>query len=92
MPASATWVANKLSKKDKDEQAALALAQQIHHMASGKKAKSTFANMTPERHLEVSRMGGTAVHKQGKANKFTSEQARAAGLLGLIKQGKKVKQ
>ena len=44
--------------------------------------KRGFAAMDPEALREISRLGGVAAHKAGKAHKFTSEEARAAGRKG----------
>lgn len=41
-----------------------------------------FAVMTPERRREIAAMGGTAAHAKGKAHRFTSEEAIAAGRIG----------
>lgn len=41
-----------------------------------------FAAMSPERRREICAKGGKAAHAQGKAHKFTSEEARAAGSIG----------
>jgi uncharacterized protein len=41
-----------------------------------------FAALDPEARREISRKGGCAAHKSGKAHKFTSEEARAAGRKG----------
>lgn len=38
--------------------------------------------MTPDRRKEIARAGGLAVHRQGKAHTFTSEEARIAGKKG----------
>ena len=44
--------------------------------------KQGFAAMDPEALREISRLGGVAAHEAGKAHKFTSEEARAAGRKG----------
>lgn len=41
-----------------------------------------FAVLSPERRAEISRKGGKAAHAMGKAHKFTSEEAKAAGHKG----------
>ena len=41
-----------------------------------------FAAMSPERRAEIASKGGKAAHAQGKAHEFTTEEARAAGLVG----------
>lgn len=44
--------------------------------------KRGFASMNPEQRREIARAGGIASHQSGKAHKFTTEEARAAGRLG----------
>ncbi len=46
------------------------------------KSRKGFASMDPERRREIARRGGLATHRLGKAHKFTSEEARAAGKKG----------
>lgn len=41
-----------------------------------------FAAMTPEKRREISQRGGRAVQASGKAHKWTSDEARAAGSMG----------
>jgi hypothetical protein len=41
-----------------------------------------FAALSPERRAEISRQGGKAAHAQGKAHKWTVEEARYAGQIG----------
>jgi general stress protein YciG len=41
-----------------------------------------FAAMSPEKQKEIASKGGKAAHAQGKAHKFTSEEARVAGKRG----------
>lgn len=41
-----------------------------------------FATMTAERRREVSRKGGASATRYGERHRFTSEEARAAGLRG----------
>lgn len=41
-----------------------------------------FAAMDPERQREVSSAGGRAAHQAGRAHRFSSEEARAAGRKG----------
>lgn len=41
-----------------------------------------FASMDPERVREIARRGGRAAQLTGKAHRFTSEEARAAGKKG----------
>jgi general stress protein YciG len=47
-----------------------------------KKARRGFAAMPPEQVRELSRLGGLAAHRAGKAHEFTREEARAAGRKG----------
>lgn len=42
------------------------------------KRKQGFALLTPERMREVASMGGIVAHQQGRAHKFTPEEARKA--------------
>lgn len=44
-----------------------------------KKKKSGFASMSAEKRSEIARLGGKAAHAQGKAHRWTTEEARAAG-------------
>lgn len=44
--------------------------------------QKNFNNLSPERRSEISSIGGRAAHLQGKAHKFTSEEAREAGRKG----------
>lgn len=46
------------------------------------RAKSNFANLSPELRIEIARRGGQNAHKLGKAHRFTSEEARAASQKG----------
>jgi general stress protein YciG len=41
-----------------------------------------FASMDPERQRQIASMGGQHAHRIGKAHKFTSEEAAAAGRKG----------
>lgn len=41
-----------------------------------------FALLDPDRIREIASKGGKAAHAQGTAHKFTSEEARAAGVKG----------
>lgn len=57
----------------------------------GKTGIPGFAGMTAERLKEVSSKGGKSVHAMGKAPRWTSEQARAAGRKGgLVSRGGRV--
>lgn len=38
-----------------------------------------FAVLSPEKKREIASMGGKAAHEHGRAHRFTSEEARAAG-------------
>lgn len=44
--------------------------------------KRGFAAMTPEKRRELSSRGGKASHATGKAHRFTTEEAKAAGRKG----------
>ncbi len=46
------------------------------------KKKRGFAVMDPEKRRAIARRGGRAVHDQGKAHRFTHEQAVEAGRKG----------
>jgi uncharacterized protein len=41
-----------------------------------------FAAISPERRSEIARKGGQAAHARGTAHKFTTEEARLAGMKG----------
>ena len=41
-----------------------------------------FAAMDPEKQREIAQKGGRAAHEKGRAHRFTSEEARAAGRKG----------
>lgn len=41
-----------------------------------------FAAMDPEQRREIASKGGKSAHAQGKAHRFTTEEAKAAGLKG----------
>ena len=43
------------------------------------RAKRGFAVLSPEKKREIASMGGKAAHQHGRAHRFTSEEARAAG-------------
>lgn len=49
---------------------------------SAEKKKRGFACISPERVKEISSLGGKAAWANGKAHRFTSEEARAAGRKG----------
>jgi general stress protein YciG len=55
-------------------------AEQVSKKA--KRSKRGFASMRPERVRELSRLGGLAAHRAGKAHEFTREEAREAGRKG----------
>lgn len=46
------------------------------------KQQRGFALMDPERRTQVARSGGRTAHQQGRAHKFTSAEAAAAGRVG----------
>lgn len=48
-----------------------------------------FGSMSKEKHAAIARLGGLAVQKKGKAHKWTSEEARAAGRIGGRRKGVK---
>ncbi len=54
-----------------------------------KPAKSSrgFAAMDPQRQRDIASEGGRAAHEQGKAHKFTPEEAREAGRKGGMASG-----
>jgi hypothetical protein len=41
-----------------------------------------FAALSPERRREIASKGGQAAHAQGKAHRFTSQEAKLAGQRG----------
>jgi hypothetical protein len=45
------------------------------------------AALSPERRREISAKGGKAAHAQGKAHRFTSQEAMIAGKRGAGKRG-----
>lgn len=50
--------------------------------------KRGFGSMDKEKQRAIASKGGKAAHASGKAHKWTSETARAAGILGRAKQRK----
>ncbi|MES2482408.1 MAG: KGG domain-containing protein [Pseudomonadota bacterium] len=48
-------------------------------ITSPTRAKRGFAVLSPEKKREIASMGGKAAHEHGRAHRFTSEEARAAG-------------
>ncbi len=48
-------------------------------IATPPRAKRGFAVLSPEKKREIASMGGKAAHEHGRAHRFTSEEARAAG-------------
>lgn len=50
-------------------------------MSDGK-ARRGFASMTPERRREIASLGGKSAQAQGKAHRWDSEEAQAAGRKG----------
>ncbi len=57
--------------------AAIAAADAL--IAPPVRAKRGFAVLSPEKKREIASMGGKAAHEHGRAHRFTSEEARAAG-------------
>src|SRR6476661_3378490 len=53
----------------------------------GKKSTRGFAAMDPQRQRDIASEGGRAAHEQGKAHKFTPEEAREAGRKGGMASG-----
>lgn len=49
----------------------------------------SFKNLSPERLHEIARKGGISAHKQGKAHRFTHEEAVEAGRKGALAKAKK---
>jgi general stress protein YciG len=47
--------------------------------------KRGFASMDKEKQRKIASAGGKAAHAQGRAHKFTPEEARKAGRLGGLK-------
>ena len=58
---------------------AAALAAVDALIAPPTRAKRGFAVLSPEKKREIASMGGKAAHEHGRAHRFTSEEARAAG-------------
>lgn len=48
-------------------------------VAAPVRAKRGFAVLSPEKKREIASMGGKAAHEHGRAHRFTTEEARAAG-------------
>lgn len=46
------------------------------------KLRRGFAAMDPQRQREIASLGGQIAHQQGRAHKWSSEEAREAGRLG----------
>ncbi len=46
------------------------------------KSRRGFASMDPQRQREIASQGGQSAHRQGRAHKWSSEEAREAGRLG----------
>ncbi len=72
--AEATHVANPAEAANA---AAIAAADAL--IAPPARAKRGFAVLSPEKKREIASMGGKAAHEHGRAHRFTSEEARAAG-------------
>ena len=49
---------------------------------NGQKQRIGFAAMDPDKQKAIASQGGKSAHKRGKAHKWTSEEARAAGKKG----------
>ena len=47
-----------------------------------KKARRGFSGMDPQKQRAIASRGGTVAHAVGQAHRFTTEEARAAGLKG----------
>lgn len=61
-------------------QAAVATAEAVEALIPPPaRAKRGFAVLSPEKKREIASMGGKAAHEHGRAHRFTSEEARAAG-------------
>lgn len=43
------------------------------------KKRRGFAAMDPQRQREIASLGGQTAHREGRAHRFTTEEARAAG-------------
>lgn len=46
------------------------------------KSRRGFASLDPDRVREIARAGGRAAHAKGRAHRFTTDEARAAGKKG----------
>lgn len=51
-------------------------------MSAAGKSRRGFASMDPERQRHIASLGGRTAHEQGRAHRFTSEEASAAGKKG----------
>ncbi len=51
-------------------------------MAVSKVRSRGFASMNPEKRRTIASKGGKAAHEQGRAHKWTSEEAQVAGRKG----------
>ena len=60
------------------------MAIEMEHQGAEMGTPSTrgFAGMDVEKRREIARRGGKAAHAQGRAHRFTTEEARAAGKKG----------
>jgi len=58
------------------------LTHERKNQMSTKKTPSRFGSMDPERQRQIASEGGRTAHREGRAHKFTSEEAREAGRKG----------
>lgn len=56
------------------------------------KKRVGFAAITPEKQLEIARLGGKAAHEQGVAHEYNSETGRKAGIKGGTISGQRKKE
>ena len=75
-------VENSQSKPQRHEEAPF-----VSREAKRVKATRGFAAMDPQRQRDIASEGGRAAHEQGKAHKFTAEEAREAGRKGGMASG-----
>ena len=68
-----------LGVKSSEAAHAAAIAAADALIAPPARAKRGFAVLSPEKKREIASMGGKAAHEHGRAHRFTSEEARAAG-------------
>ena len=58
-------------------------------MPDDTRSKRGFAAVDPELRRALARKGGQSAHAQGKAHRFTSDEAAAAGRKGALARSKK---